>query len=79
MFHVALKFQYLHTSAMYFCAGHIEDPWGWGQQPSDEGGGLSIVGWEIMLHHQPETPSAPASGTPPVIVPARVPAPVALP
>ena len=37
MFHVALKFQYLHTSAMYFCAGYIEDPWGCGRKPRNKG------------------------------------------
>ena len=37
VFHVALKFQYLHTSAMYFCAGYIEDPWGCGRKSGNKG------------------------------------------
>ena len=80
MFHVALKYQYLHTSAMYFCAGYIEDPWGWGQQPS---GGKpwwadndAHCGIGDYAPPPPGPPSAPASGAPPRVVPARVPVPV---
>ena len=78
VFHVALKFQYLHTSAMYFCAGNIEDPsWLWGQQPSNNAGTQWLADNALggSGDYAPPPPP-PASGAAPVVVPARVPVPV---
>ena len=70
VFHVAFKFQYLHTSAMYFCAGYIEDPWGWGRKPRNKGA-KRREWWADNAHRfhgdyapppLPQAPSAPASG-----------------
>ena len=81
VFHVALKFQYLHASAMYFCAGYIEDPWGWGRQRSNNAGTQwwaddALGGSGDYAPPPPSSPPPPASGAAPVVVPARVPVPV---
>ena len=70
MFHVALKFQYLHTFALATLKTPGGDP------------GIEAHHWcgDYAPPPQPEAPSAPASGAPPappVVAPARVPAPTA--
>ena len=84
MFHVALKFQYLHTSALppcTFALATLKTPGG-GQRPGRNKGHKRRQWWAHNAHHvregyapPPQPRPAPASGAPPV-VPARAPAPV---